>query len=85
MIPNDAANQSTITLALTRPGTYHVGIRYSPYLVARETCISEAADGMTRLVTRRTGEVQLAFALSASGALDALTGSHTACFKDGEG
>jgi hypothetical protein len=71
--------ESTITLALTRPGSYQLGIRYTPYLAAPTGCVSEAKDGMTVLTAPSAGRVKVAFNVSASGALAALTGSRTTC------
>ena len=71
--------ESTITLALPRPGRYQLGIRYTPYLAAPMACVSEASDGMTVLTSPSAGTVKVAFSVSASGALAALTGSRTTC------
>jgi hypothetical protein len=74
--------ESTITLALSRPGSYRLDIRYSPYLGAPRSCVSEAKDGMTVLKAPSAGTVKLTFNVSASGALAALTGSRTTCSKE---
>jgi hypothetical protein len=74
--------ESTITLALNRPGTYRVGIRYSPYLIAAKACLSKGSDGMTVLTTPQAGTVKMKFNVSASGALAALTGSRGSCSDD---
>ncbi len=70
---------STITLSLAKPGSYHVGIRYTPYLDAPRSCISEAANGMTLLKVRHAGTVKMAFSVSASGVFAALSGSRSSC------
>jgi len=75
--------ESTITVALPRPGSYQLDIRYSPYLFAPMTCVTKAADGMTRLTVLHAGTVKMAFTVSAAGALAALTGSHSTCSKEG--
>jgi len=74
-----AITESTITLRLSQPGTYQVGIRFTPYLHAHASCVTEAKDGMTVLSAPHAGRVKLAFRVSPSAALAALTGSRTTC------
>jgi hypothetical protein len=74
-----AITESTITLHLSRAGTYQVGIRFTPYLQAHASCVTESKDGMTMLSAPHAGTVRLAFQVSPSGALAALTGSKTTC------
>jgi hypothetical protein len=71
--------ESAITLRLSKPGRYQVGIRYTPYLRAKLGCVSEAEDGMTVLNAPRAGTIDLHFSVTAKGALAALTGSRTTC------
>ena len=75
----EALSESAITLRLSRPGRYHIGIRYTPYLRSPLSCVSEAKDGMTLLSAADAGTVKLRFSLSTKGALAALTGSRTTC------
>jgi hypothetical protein len=75
----EALTESTVTLHLTRPGTYQLGIRYTPYLHAHASCVTESKNGMTVLTAPHAGTVRLAFSVSTSGALAALTGSRTTC------
>ena len=75
----EALTESTVTLRLTRPGSYQLGIRFTPYLHAHASCVTEAEDGMTVLTAPHAGTVRLAFRVSTSGALAALTGSKTTC------
>jgi hypothetical protein len=77
-----ALTESTITLELSRPGRYHVGIRYTPYLRSPLSCVSEAKDGMTVLTAPYAGTVKLRFDLSTKGAIAALTGSRSTCKDD---
>jgi len=77
----DSLTESTITLRLSLPGRYHLGIRYTPYLRSPRTCISESKDGMTILNAPRAGTIELRFSLTTKGALAALTGSRTTCSK----
>ena len=74
-----ALTESTITLRLTEPGQYKLGIRYSPYFFAPQSCVTEASNGMTVLTAPHAGTVKVAFTVSAAGALAALTGSRTTC------
>jgi hypothetical protein len=74
-----ALTDTTVMLLLQRPGTYRLGIRYSPYLLARTGCVTEANDGMTVLTAPAAGTVTVSFSVSAAGALAALTGSTTSC------
>jgi hypothetical protein len=71
--------QTKIDLAVSRPGTYRVAVRYSPYFAARGACVTKTKDGMTRLDVARAGDVQLAFAVTAGRALAALAGSSSSC------
>ena len=77
-----ALTEATVVLKLSRPGKYHLGIRFSPYLRTPDGCVTEASDGMTTLTAPTAGTVDVAFSMSARGALDALTGSHTTCSNE---
>jgi hypothetical protein len=74
-----ALRNSSLVLALHRPGSYRVALRYSPYWAARGACISRAADGMVDLTVRRPGTLRLQFAVTASRALGTMTGSVETC------
>jgi hypothetical protein len=74
-----AFGDSSIKLALTRPGSYRVALHYSPYMAARNACIRESKDGMIDLVARRAGRLRLAFTVTAAHALAAISGSHSSC------
>jgi len=75
----EALTESAITLHLSRPGTYRVGIRYTPYLHSHASCVTESKNGMTVLTAPHAGTMRLAFHVSPSAALAALTGSRTTC------
>jgi hypothetical protein len=77
-----AITESTITLDLSQPGRYQLGIRYTPYLRSPDSCVSESKSGMTVLTSPRSGRVKLAFSISAHGAIAALTGSRTTCSSE---
>ncbi len=56
--------ENTITLRLSEPGSYHLGIRYTPYLVSPESCVTESKDGMTLLTVPHAGTMKIAFSVS---------------------
>jgi hypothetical protein len=62
-------------MAIDTPGTYLVRIRWSPYWRASAGCVSKTSDGMTRITTRSTGLLELAFGLDVRRSLQTLTGS----------
>ena len=74
-----SVGESTIVLSLTRPGAYRVAVHYSPYMAARNACISESSDGMIDLQAHRSGVLTLAFTVTASHALAAISGSRSSC------
>jgi hypothetical protein len=65
---------SRAVLALSRPGRYRVALRWSPYWVTPQGCVSRGADGMVRLSVRRPGLVQLSFSPTISSGLETLAG-----------
>ena len=66
-------------LKLARPGTYRVALHYSPYLEAKGACVSETPDGMIGLQAGRSGVLKLAFTVTASHAIAAISGSRNSC------
>ena len=74
-----ALRESSIVLALRRPGTYRVALHYSPYLAAPNACLRESPDGMIDLQARTAGVLKLAFTVTASHALAAISGSRSSC------
>jgi hypothetical protein len=74
-----ALRPSSATIDVKRPGTYHLALRYTPYWSAPDACITETANGMINMQTRRDGVIQLHFAVTPSNALDALTGARRSC------
>ncbi len=74
-----AFRESTIVLGLSRAGTYRVSVHYSPYLAAVGACVRESSDGMVVLRAKRPGRLALAFTVTASHALAAISGSHSSC------
>ncbi|CAB4686373.1 MAG: hypothetical protein F2663_01735 [Actinobacteria bacterium] len=78
-----AIGDSNLTLLVRQPGRYRLALRFTPYLTATDACLSETAAGMTIVHARRAGLIDLDFNLSASGALAAISGSHTHCSEPG--
>jgi hypothetical protein len=68
-----------MTVFVTRGGSYHIAVRWSPYWRASHGCLQRAKDGMLRLTMLRSQLVRLSFVVSAEGALDTLTGSPHRC------
>jgi hypothetical protein len=70
---------SRLLVRLSRPGTYRVAVRHSPYWHASAGCLSRGADGMVRLTVARPATVRLAFDVDAGRALAALAGRVPSC------
>jgi hypothetical protein len=68
-----------LLLRVTRPGSYLLAIRYSAYWRAHGSCVLPTPDGMTKLVVRRPGILDLDFAVTAGAALDTLAGTRPSC------
>jgi hypothetical protein len=76
-----ALGESSIRMHLSRPGTYALALRYTPYLSAPNACLQETPDGMTLLHAQTAGTVKLSFSVTASHALAAISGSTSSCPK----
>ena len=75
---------SSITVTLTRPGTYRIAVNSSPYWHANSGCLDQGRDGMIRLHTNAAGRIRLTFAFSATAALNTLAGTTTdSCAPNG--
>jgi hypothetical protein len=70
---------SGISAVLHQGGAYRIAVRYSPYWRASHGCLSQGADGMLRLATRRPRTVRLIFDVDAGRALDQLAGDSPVC------
>ncbi|HEY6962816.1 MAG TPA: hypothetical protein VI408_13085 [Gaiellaceae bacterium] len=70
-----------IVAEVQQPGAYRFRVRWSPYWSSSAGCASRTADGMTRVVVRQPGLVELSFALSVRRGLETLTGTIPACSK----
>ncbi len=78
-----ALSPSGIRVTVGRPGSYRLAVRYSPYWRADGACVTEAADGMVKLQTRRAGEIRLLFEVTPDRAIATLAGAGHACEQDG--
>jgi hypothetical protein len=65
---------SRIVAVFNVPGDYRVKVRWSPYWHASSGCVSKTKDGMTRLLVRHAGLVELDFKLSVGRGLQTLAG-----------
>ena len=74
-----AFDDSSIEIALRRPGAYRVALHYTPYMAATNACLQERKDGMIELRAQQAGVLKLAFSLTASHALAAIAGSRSSC------
>jgi hypothetical protein len=68
-----------VILSVEHPGSYRVGVRYSPYWHTSAGCIEESADGMMRLRIVQRGRLVLSFDITGGNLLRALTDSRGTC------
>jgi hypothetical protein len=71
-----ALGDSSITISITKPGTYRLAVNASPYWQATTGCLTAGTDGMIRLHTPATGTIRLRFGLTAAAALTAISGAN---------
>jgi hypothetical protein len=74
-----ALTTTGIRVRVARAGVYRLAVRYSPYWVSADACLSARRDGMVGLVAHKAGTIDLRFALSTNGTLAALAGTVRAC------
>jgi hypothetical protein len=72
-----------IVVAVRKPGTYRVRVRWSPYWHASNGCVTRTRDGMTALAVRDRGLVELSFDVSVKRGLETLAGTIPGCSKTG--
>jgi hypothetical protein len=65
---------SRFVAVFTKPGVYRVKVRWSPYWRASSGCVSRTKDGLTRLLVRAPGLVELGFRLSVGSGLQTIAG-----------
>ena len=63
-----------IVIAVNKPGSYRVALRWSPYWRTRQGCVSEEPDGMVRVTAARAGYVDLSLSPTLSRGLATLAG-----------
>ena len=68
-------SQNGVRLALARPGSYRLAIRYSAYWQARGACFAPGKDGMTIITARRAGVVDIGFDVNAGRVIASLEGA----------
>ena len=78
-----ALRQSRLVIRVSRGGTYHLALRWSPYWHASTGCLARAPGGMLRLRTRTAGTVRLGFDVDASTLVDAFAGAAPRCRSPG--
>jgi hypothetical protein len=71
--------ESSVVMKLSRPGSYTVALRYTPYLSAPNACTTETPDGMIDLEAKRAGLLRLSFTMTAGNAFAAVVGSRSTC------
>jgi len=74
-----ALRESRLSLHVSRPGTYEVAIRWSPYWHASTGCLAKAPDGMLRLRTHTAATVRIAFDIDPGSLFNAFTGTVPRC------
>lgn len=74
-----ALTDERIKIAVRRPGTMRIAVKYSPYWHASKGCLSEGKDRMLRLTNRRARVVTIVFDVSAGRALRTLAGERPDC------
>jgi hypothetical protein len=55
-----------ISIRVSRPGSYRVAVRYSPYWRPSHGCVQKGADDMLRLHAKRAGRIDLKFDFQAA-------------------
>jgi hypothetical protein len=74
-----ALTDERIKIAVRKPGTMRIAVKYSPYWHASKGCLSEGKDHMLRLTNRRARTVTIVFDVSAGRALRTLAGERPDC------
>jgi len=74
-----ALHESQLAVRVSRPGTYDVAVRWSPYWHASQGCLTRTPHGMLRLRAPAAGTVRIAFHPDAGSLFDALVGTKRSC------
>jgi hypothetical protein len=74
-----------LVVGLDTPGAYRVRVRWSPFWRTSTGCVSRTADGLTQIVTKQAGLVELSFGVDVRRSLQTLAGSSPVqrCASDG--
>ena len=72
-----ALKEAGMTLSLSRPGTYRIAIRYTPYWHVSSGCVWAGQDKMIRLKAARAGLIKMSFLIDTSRVLTEMTGGRT--------
>lgn len=70
---------SRLAVHVSRAGTYHIAVRWSPYWHASAGCLDRGRGGMLRLQTPRAATVRIRFDVDTSGLVDAFVGTTPSC------
>jgi hypothetical protein len=70
---------TSIVFTVTEPGTYSIGVRYSPYFSSADACLRRLPGGFTGVTVHRAGLVQIHFDVGAESAARTLVGSEPVC------
>jgi hypothetical protein len=74
-----ALGESQLRLRVSRGGTYHVAIRWSPYWDASTGCLLRGPGGLLRLRTPAAATVRIGFHIDASSLFDAFSRTTPRC------
>ena len=79
-----AFGRENIIARLTRPGSYRIAVKSSPYWHTSSGCLRRGPDNMLRLYASRPGTIRITFGVTLSRMLDAAAGHPvTACGHPG--
>jgi hypothetical protein len=76
-----ALREARLAIRVSRGGTYHVAVRWSPYWHASTGCLTRANGGMLQLRTRAAATVRIAFDVDATSLFDAFSNTAPRCPK----
>jgi hypothetical protein len=74
-----ALRESRLRIRVSRGGTYHVAVRWSPYWHASTGCLLRAPGGLLRLRTRTAATVRIGFDVDATSLFDAFVDTPPRC------
>jgi hypothetical protein len=74
-----AFRESRLRIRVSRGGTYHVAVRWSPYWHASTGCLARAHGGLLRLRTSSAATVRIGFDIDASSLLNAFADTTPRC------